>query len=136
MLAPGRIGFQDEPRLAPICVDAIDSRFPAAELRKEDVASGAPGRQGFERGLANDLGRTTRGVDSLELSSGKETEKPAVGRPERALGSLGPLQGLRLQRAERPQEEPSALARFPDENEPPPVRRQGRLESRSRPAGN
>ncbi len=46
-------------------------------------------------------GRATRDLNLLELSVRKETDKPAVRRPERIQGPLGSCQRLRGERIER-----------------------------------
>ena len=101
---------------------------PAGRGREDDDARRAPGPALRKIGdRAEDRRRSARGLDPLELLVGSESEKAAVGRPERVLGAVRSRERLRLRGIQRSDVEPHLpVGSAGREGELPSVRREDR----------
>ncbi len=99
LLARG-VGLDGDRRRPSLRGDSLDGIGGATV--EEDHSRRAPGSVRTRRVVADLLRRAPGDLDLLQLPFGEESEETAVGRPERAGGSLGPRQGLSDQSAQRP----------------------------------
>src|ERR1017187_3731571 len=88
--------------------------FHRAEAAEQNIAAGTPGAAASGQGVAEDLDRPSRTVDLFQLGIGKESDEPAVRRPEGIVGSIGAGESSRLRGVERA--DPDLLLSIFDEN--------------------
>src|SRR5439155_5535707 len=96
--------------------------------RKQDRAIRAPGTAAARRSVGQELQRPARDVDAIELVGGKETDRAAVGGPERIIGTLRARQRAGTGFIQRPQPQPLRPIARCNKDDVAAIGRQGKLE--------